>query len=779
MISFQSSKNRFSLYYLESQCQSELQPKWAKSAKDFLRINRETLESEIFSNEINNYIDLIFGYKQKGQSSVEADNVFYYLTYEGTVQLNSYTYPIERQAIRCQINEFGQYSTSTQKQICPQIKINKIQDAEVNLEGIIWENLNKKDKLQQNIIQKAHKSYTFIYKNVLVTIGNDGFLKVFDLKENQLLKSFKIYNFCLSVIVPLKQDEIFAIGSWGSQISIFNINYVSKVQVIKKFNNDVSSLVYFRNENINSMSDDEQFIAIGDLDGKVAVISTDSWAHVSSYEIPGEKVVKLLFFKTSLLVTRDSQIKLFNSGGQLLEFKVEKYNGLISDVFIDREKYLIACTKKGHLSIFSMLLESKLGYLFTDFKSQPDLIPVQDFQFTSMTLRYIQLILASQKGSLIIVQQNINFILFDLSQHKKNVVIDLFGNSKDIYHRMKTINTQILLTPHPSNVLTLIQNTPLTLYRVAIKHKNYESQENRRYSSRRDIKNRWASIIYQNVVSHHRDFRSYISIEYNPLSICNSRKNSMVFTPNQIHQQIQEIVVLKDQIHFEIYLKVQSDFVLNFDKREYFNRILDCFILIPQKGDSYFFEIAPLKNQTLIVGISPNKYQDMNFLDYPCGMHPVSYSYRLTDVICLFCCNFSSNYEIGKHQEACQIKGLEIQKHIEKIEQLIKFQSNDPQIQQLQQKTNFLEKDLEVAKHKNAELEKEKQKFIETVKNLTFSNPTEQEATQTNQYPFQRLQHTEVGYQKRTLMQSFHRRKHQFRIQKKLQTLKIEIQISY
>ena len=35
-------------------------------------------------------------------------------------------------------------------------------------------------------------------------------------------------------------------------------------------------------------------------------------------------------------------------------------------------------------------------------------------------------------------------VISDLSQHKKNVVIDLFGNSKDIYHRMKTINTQIV-----------------------------------------------------------------------------------------------------------------------------------------------------------------------------------------------------------------------------------------------------------------------------------------------------------------------------------------------
>lgn len=91
-----------------------------------------------------------------------------------------------------------------------------------------------------------------------------------------------------------------------------------------------------------------------------------------------------MFFKSSLLVAGDSVIKMFSNGGQLLEFKVEKHNGFISDVLIDREKYLVACnimkilnnlgTKKGHLSIFSMLLESKLGYLFTDYSQSPDLI---------------------------------------------------------------------------------------------------------------------------------------------------------------------------------------------------------------------------------------------------------------------------------------------------------------------------------------------------------------------------------------------------------------------
>jgi len=49
-------------------------PKWAKSAKDYLRLNRMALESEYVSNELHHWIDLIFGYKQKGPHSVEANN---------------------------------------------------------------------------------------------------------------------------------------------------------------------------------------------------------------------------------------------------------------------------------------------------------------------------------------------------------------------------------------------------------------------------------------------------------------------------------------------------------------------------------------------------------------------------------------------------------------------------------------------------------------------------------------------------------------------------------
>ncbi|XP_072119007.1 neurobeachin a isoform X9 [Mobula birostris] len=66
-------------------------PLWAKKPEDFVRINRMALESEFVSCQLHQWIDLIFGYKQRGPEAVRALNVFHYLTYEGSVNLDSIT----------------------------------------------------------------------------------------------------------------------------------------------------------------------------------------------------------------------------------------------------------------------------------------------------------------------------------------------------------------------------------------------------------------------------------------------------------------------------------------------------------------------------------------------------------------------------------------------------------------------------------------------------------------------------------------------------------------
>ncbi|XP_076302046.1 A kinase anchor protein rugose isoform X15 [Lasioglossum baleicum] len=83
-------------------------PPWASSPEEFIRINRMALESEFVSCQLHHWIDLIFGYKQKGPEAVRATNVFYYLTYEGSVDLDTITDPMMREAIENQIRNFGQ-----------------------------------------------------------------------------------------------------------------------------------------------------------------------------------------------------------------------------------------------------------------------------------------------------------------------------------------------------------------------------------------------------------------------------------------------------------------------------------------------------------------------------------------------------------------------------------------------------------------------------------------------------------------------------------------------
>lgn len=83
-------------------------PPWAKTPEEFVRINRMALESEFVSCQLHQWIDLIFGYKQRGPEAMRATNVFYYLTYEGSVDLETITDVVMREAIENQIKNFGQ-----------------------------------------------------------------------------------------------------------------------------------------------------------------------------------------------------------------------------------------------------------------------------------------------------------------------------------------------------------------------------------------------------------------------------------------------------------------------------------------------------------------------------------------------------------------------------------------------------------------------------------------------------------------------------------------------
>eukprot|EP00828_Plagiopyla_frontata_P002380 TRINITY_DN10336_c0_g1_i1.p2 TRINITY_DN10336_c0_g1~~TRINITY_DN10336_c0_g1_i1.p2 ORF type:complete len:239 (-),score=32.86 TRINITY_DN10336_c0_g1_i1:82-798(-) len=65
------------------------------------------LETQIVSQTLHRWIDLIFGYQQTGEEAIKANNVFFSLTYEGGLDINGKSQE-EIKALLAQIQNFGQ-----------------------------------------------------------------------------------------------------------------------------------------------------------------------------------------------------------------------------------------------------------------------------------------------------------------------------------------------------------------------------------------------------------------------------------------------------------------------------------------------------------------------------------------------------------------------------------------------------------------------------------------------------------------------------------------------
>ena len=67
---FQINSNNFDLGHLQGNKKIRVHdvvlPKWAKNVDDFVRKHRKALESDYVDSNLHLWIDLIFGYKQKG-----------------------------------------------------------------------------------------------------------------------------------------------------------------------------------------------------------------------------------------------------------------------------------------------------------------------------------------------------------------------------------------------------------------------------------------------------------------------------------------------------------------------------------------------------------------------------------------------------------------------------------------------------------------------------------------------------------------------------------------
>ena len=87
----------------------EANPFISKATKftEFIYIHRKALESQITSKSLNNWIDLIFGYKQRGKAADDNDNTFDPNLYENVWENNSQNDPSKRAVIEAFLQHCG------------------------------------------------------------------------------------------------------------------------------------------------------------------------------------------------------------------------------------------------------------------------------------------------------------------------------------------------------------------------------------------------------------------------------------------------------------------------------------------------------------------------------------------------------------------------------------------------------------------------------------------------------------------------------------------------
>ncbi|XP_041971992.1 protein FAN-like [Aricia agestis] len=224
-------------------------PPWASSPEDFVTKLREALESDYVSRHIHLWIDLIFGYKQRGNEAVKANNVFHHVCYEGSVDLELICDMNDKHALEVQIMEFGQvpkqlFTQPHVKKIIHQV-LKSISDVTPPppVDGYDMELL---DTVR---LHKEAVTCAICDKNRVISVGKDGALKVYDMEQNKQIRSVILCSTPLSSCVMVDENLV-AAGSWDNEIYLYDVEYGRVMDSFRAHDDSVSCLMWLPQERL-------------------------------------------------------------------------------------------------------------------------------------------------------------------------------------------------------------------------------------------------------------------------------------------------------------------------------------------------------------------------------------------------------------------------------------------------------------------------------------------------------------------------------------------------
>ncbi|ROT77640.1 Protein FAN [Penaeus vannamei] len=213
-------------------------PPWAKGPETVIKTMRDALESEYVSQNLHLWIDLIFGYKQNGKEAEEADNLFYHLCYEGSVDLAAITDLNDRLALEVQITEFGQVPKQLFLKPHPQrsrsfgvydsMYLKSNENKTLNPSSTcLWQRLAELRLLREC---RAHREaitgvvFTTDSQNIL-SVGQDALLKMYTLPKLNQVRSVRISSMAASSCLHLPGTDTVLVGSWDNTVYKYSLEF--------------------------------------------------------------------------------------------------------------------------------------------------------------------------------------------------------------------------------------------------------------------------------------------------------------------------------------------------------------------------------------------------------------------------------------------------------------------------------------------------------------------------------------------------------------------------
>ena len=296
---------------------------------EFVILMRSILESEKISLNIKNWIDLIFGYKNRGKEAENSYNIFTEASYEDKINLNNY---LDKSFI-LRLAEFGLTPEQIYIKEFPQrfkkdavLKGKEITDEDSNC--TIYKSKNKQELnlgdsfiiktkvFEQNNISILTNNFQYLIKKINYSFidksffNDNKFYKTSEIKIFNKINDFYSYenNRNNHISIFNKGKSIIIGGFYDGKIMI--ITYEPKLQnySLSPFNDEIPITSIEINQN-------EEYCLIGNLIGNIAI-----------YSISFYKEFKLI----NIIKSHSNEIVQINSNDNLNLFTSASINGIIN-----------------------------------------------------------------------------------------------------------------------------------------------------------------------------------------------------------------------------------------------------------------------------------------------------------------------------------------------------------------------------------------------------------------------------------------------------------------